>query len=209
MLRGQPRILGAMNRTRLRKPAIKHRRIGAWSELLMLENGRELMLRPISPLDAEPLRAGFSTLSADEVRMRFMHPIAELTPEYARQLTELDLRSEFALVACEPLPPGEALIGGVARLSFDSNTGLAEFALLVGRPLTGMGLGQYMLRKLIQWARRRRLKAIFGDVLHENTQMLDLAEQLGFTRRPYAEEPGVTRVWLDLKPAAASRMHAA
>ncbi len=192
-----------MKPTGRRRPAIARRRVGLWQEMLSLPNGRELLLRPISPLDVEPLRAGFSTLSPEEVRMRFMHPITELTPEYARQLCELDNEREFALVASEPLPAGEALIGAVARLSFDRATGLAEFALLVGRPLTGMGLGYYMMRKLIQFARRRKLRAVFGDVMNENANMLMLADQLGFRRRPLLEEPGVTRVWLDLgNPAA-------
>ncbi len=181
-----------------RRANITRRRLGPWQEALTLENGRELLLRPISVLDIEPLRAGFATLSPEEVRMRFMHPITELTPEYARQLCELDNSREFALVASEPLPPGEALIGAVARLSFDRATGLAEFALLVGRPLTGMGLGYYMMRKLIQYARRRKLHALFGDVMNENASMLMLADQLGFKRRNLIEEPGVTRIWLDL-----------
>ena len=112
------------------KPEIKRRRIGRWSEMLRLENGREVMLRPISPLDAEPLRAGFSTLSPEEVRMRFMHPLTELTGEYARQLCELDEEREFALVATEPLLPGEAMVGAVARLSLDRERNEAEFALL-------------------------------------------------------------------------------
>lgn len=186
-----------------RRPTIARRRVGPWQEMLKLQNGRELLLRPISPLDVEPMRAGFSTLSAEEVRMRFMHPITELTPEYARQLCELDGDREFALVACEPLPAGEALIGAVARLSFDRATGLAEFALLVGRPLTGMGLGYYMMRKLIQYARRRKMRAVFGDVMNENANMLMLADQLGFKRRALLEEPGVTRVWLELGDASA------
>jgi len=186
------------------KPEIERRRIGRWSEMLRLENGRELMLRPISPLDAEPLRAGFSTLSAEEVRMRFMHPINELTSDYARQLCELDEDREFALVATEPLMPGEALVGAVARLSLDRALGVAEFALLVGRPLSGMGLGNYMMRKLIQWARRHHFRQIFGDVLADNTQMLELVDQLGFSRRARSDEPGVVRVWLDLAPPAAS-----
>lgn len=181
-----------------RKSTITHQRLGPWSEALQLGNGRQLILRPICALDADSLRAGFSTLSAEEIRMRFMHPMNELTADYARQLSDLDPEHAFALVATEPLPAGEALIGAVARLSFDRDTGAGEFALLVGRPLSGMGLGVYMMRKLIHWARRRKLKTLFGDVLNENGSMLELVDQLGFSRRSLAEEPGVIRVTLDL-----------
>lgn len=177
---------------------IVHRRLGPWTEALQLPNGRELVLRPIVALDSEPLRASFSTLSPEEIRLRFMHPITELTPEYARQLTQLIPNREFALVATEPVPAGEALIGAVARLSIDPDARTAEFALVVGRPLSGMGLGSYMLRKLIQYARRRKLKSIHGDVLAENAPMLRLCERLGFSHRTLAGEHGIIRVWQDL-----------
>jgi RimJ/RimL family protein N-acetyltransferase len=174
--------------------AIPHRRIGPWTEALRLPNGRELILRPISPLDSEPLRAAFAALSPEEVRLRFMHPITEMTPEYAQQLTHLRPGLEFALVATEPLPAGEALIGAVARLSIDPDTRQAEFALVVGRPLSCMGLGTYMLRKLIQYARRRKLKLVFGDVLSENAPMLRLCERLGFAHHHLVGEHGIVRV---------------
>lgn len=174
--------------------AILHRRLGPWTEALTLSNSRELILRPISPLDSAPLRAGFSTLSPEEVRLRFMHPITEMTPDYAHQLTNLQPGREFALVATEPGAPGEALVGAVARLSIDVQSAAAEFALLVGRPLSAMGLGSYMLRKLILYARKRKLKSIFGDVLAENTAMLNLCQRLGFEHHNLAGEHGIVRV---------------
>jgi RimJ/RimL family protein N-acetyltransferase len=174
--------------------AILHRRLGPWTEALTLSNGRELILRPILPLDSEPLRAAFSALSPEEVRLRFMHPITELTPEYAHQLTNLKPGREFALVATEPGAPGAALIGAVARLSIDPQTREAEFALVVGRPLSCMGLGSYMMRKLIQYARRRKLLLIFGDVLGENAPMLRLCDRLGFAHHSLLGEHGIIRV---------------
>ena len=41
----------------------KRNRLPPWHELTRLANGRELLLRPIHPLDAEPLRAGFTLLA--------------------------------------------------------------------------------------------------------------------------------------------------
>lgn len=183
-----------MAKTSSRRPALSHRRIAPWTEALQLPNGRELILRPISPLDLEPLRVSFSALTPEEIRLRFMHPITELTPEYAHKLTHLEAHREFALVATEPLPAGEALVGAVARLSIDADLGEAEFALLVGRPLSRMGLGSYMLRKLMLWAKRRKLKEIHGDVLTENTPMLKLCEGLGFAHHTLAGEHGILRV---------------
>lgn len=182
---------------------IERKSLASWQEHLRLGNGRELILRPISPLDAEPMRAGFQALSPEEIRLRFMHPMTELTVEFSRQLTHLDPNRAFAFVATEPLPPGVALVGAVARLSFDRTTGIAEFALLVAKPLAGMGLGSYLLRKLIHWAKRNRMNAIYGDVLRENTAMVNIADQLGFEHRSVAGEQGIVRVWLNLAPKMA------
>jgi len=182
----------------MRRPAIRRERLGPWRELLKLPNGRTVLLRPIDPRDAEPLRAAFATLSAEEVRFRFMHPIKEMSPELARDLTVLDPRHSFALAVSEPEAPGEGLVGAVVRASIDPNTQVAEFALIVARPLARQGLGTLLMRRMIEWCRRKRLHGVYGNILSDNVGMLHLAEQLGFTRQHVQGEGGTVRVWLNL-----------
>ena len=76
-------------------------RLPPWHELIRLSNGREVLIRPIRPDDAVPLRAGFPLLQPDEIRQRFLHALKELTPEMADKLTRPDPRTEFAIVAGE------------------------------------------------------------------------------------------------------------
>jgi RimJ/RimL family protein N-acetyltransferase len=189
--------------TRNRPPMHREPLPQRWSERLRLDDGRELLLRPIEPADAEPLRAGFALLTPEEVRLRFLHPMKELSPEMAHRLTHLDPRTDFALVAAEPLPPGEALVGAVARASLDADRRRAEFAILVSRFLAGQGLGALMMKQIIRWAKLKRLDELYGDVLDENTAMLGLAHLLGFSREMIADEPGIVRVRLKLRPATA------
>lgn len=170
-----------------------------WNEKLRLEDGRELLLRPITPADAEPIRNAFSLLSPDEVRMRFLHPIKELTPDMLRRLTAIDTEKEFALVAAEPLPPGEALVGAVGRVAIEPGTKRGEFAILVSRFLANQGLGRLLMRKLVHWAKLKRLDELYGDVLDENSAMLGLADTLGFRRELAPDDPGIVRVRLKLR----------
>ena len=172
-------------------------RMPPWHERPRLRNGREVQIRPIRPEDAEPLRAGFALLRPEEIRQRFLQPLRELSPELARRLTHPNPRNEFALVAAEPLPPGEALIGAVARVSTAQGTRDGEFAILVSHFVAGMGLGRHLMRRLVRWSRGRGLERLHGDVLHENTAMLALAESLGF-RRSLSDTPGLARVALQL-----------
>lgn len=182
-------------------PRIRCRHAGApWTEVLALPDGRELLLRPIVPADARALRDGFSVLSPEEVRMRFLYPMSELSEAEARRLVSIDPKREFALVAAEPLPAGEALIGAVVRASLDDeDPKRAEFALLVARPLSGQGLGALLMRRLLAWARRRKLRSVHGTVLPDNRVMLHLAEQLGFVRSHVLGESGTVHIEIDLR----------
>lgn len=191
--------MDAVSKSARRRVSIRRERVGPWRERLWLPDGREMLLRPIEPTDAEALREGFARLSPEEVRMRFLHPITELTPAYAEQLCATDPASAFALVVCDPQAPGAAAIGAVARLAIDRARNEADFALIVGRELGQQGLGTYLIKKLIEHARRRRLDALVGDVLEENTTMLSLCERLGFTRHAMQDEPGMVRVRKALK----------
>lgn len=175
---------------------------GRWTRRLQLDDGRALWLRPIEPSDAEPIRQTFSLLSPEEIRLRFLHPIKELTPDLTRRLTTLDPATQFALVIAEPLPPGEALVGAVARLAIDEGTRRAEFAILVSRFLAGKGLGRMLMKQLIRWAKLKRLDEIYGDVLDENSGMLALADSLGFRREVVMDDPGIIRVRLKLSGSA-------
>ncbi|MFC0677463.1 GNAT family N-acetyltransferase [Lysobacter korlensis] len=173
-------------------------RLPPWHERQRLPNGRELLIRPIRPEDAEPLRAGFALLQPEEVRQRFLYTMGELTPEMAQRFTRISPRNEFALVAAEPLPPGEALIGAVARIAVDENGRDGEFAILVSRYVANMGVGRYLMTRLVKWARGRRLQRLYGDVLESNQPMISLAESIGFLRTP-GDDPGMVRMVLDLR----------
>jgi RimJ/RimL family protein N-acetyltransferase len=176
-------------------------RLPPWHERQRLQNGREVLIRPIRPDDAVPLQASFPLLEPEEVRQRFFHALTELPPDLAERLTRPDPRREFVIVAAEPLPPGEALIGAVARAAVVPGKREAEFAILVSHFVAGMGLGRHLMRRLVRWARGKQLDRLYGDVLEDNQPMLALAQSLGFHRED-AETPGLARVVLDLQPSA-------
>lgn len=176
------------------------KRLPPWHEHFRLPSGRELLIRPIRPEDAGPIQGAFGLLGPEEVRHRFLYTLKELTPDMAQRLTHPDPNTEFALVAAEPLPPGEALVGAVARASLVSRTRDAEFAILVSHFIAGQGLGRHLMRKLAKWARSKKLDRLYGDVLESNQPMLALAQSLGFKRERASENDGssLVRVVLDL-----------
>jgi acetyltransferase len=48
--------------------------------------------------------------------------------------------------------------------------------------MTGMGLGVFLMRRILDYAQQRGIREIQGDVLQENRTMLKLCEVLGFER---------------------------
>jgi RimJ/RimL family protein N-acetyltransferase len=118
----------------------------------------------------------------------------------AEKLSRPDPRSVIAIVVTEPLPPGEAMVGAVARATIVPGGRDVEFAILVSRFIGGMGLGRHLMRRLVRWARGKQVDRIYGDVLAQNQPMLSLAQSLGFHSEA-SSEPGMVRVVLDLQPA--------
>ena len=100
-------------------------------EAVRLSDGRELWLRPVHPADAGPIAGAFDLLSEDEVRRRYLHPVKALAPVYLAQLVGPEPGRSYVVVAAEPLPPGEALVGAVARVDLDPGSYLARVTITV------------------------------------------------------------------------------
>ena len=171
-------------------------RLPPWHEMIRTADGRDVLIRPIRPEDAVPLGAALPLLQPDQLHGSFLQG-RSATPETLERLSKPDPRREFALVASEPLQPGEAVLGAVARVGVVDDTRQGEFSILVGRFLAGMGLGRHLMRRLVRWAKGKKLERLYGEVAEDNLPMLALATSLGF-RREAATAPGYVRVVLDL-----------
>ena len=74
-------------------------RMPPWHEHLRLRNGREVLIRPIRPEDAVPLRAAFVLLQPDEVRQRtgYTEAFDCVNPGFFRKPTVEDADEAFDL----------------------------------------------------------------------------------------------------------------
>jgi acetyltransferase len=140
--------------------------------------GEDLVIRPVRPDDAPAHDAFFHRLSPDDVRLRFFALVRELTPEQLAKFTRLDYEKDMALIAVRA-STGETV--GVARLVREGDPALAEFAVVIQPDVKGRGLATHLMRRLLEWARQHGVRDVVGEILAENTPMLDLARHLGFT----------------------------
>jgi acetyltransferase len=133
-------------------------------------------VRPIGPQDIERERRLFARLSQQSRYRRFMQHLTELTPEMLERFTRLDYPSQLALAALEP---GKDEFIGVARYGPRAGGG-AEFALVVADDWQRRGIGRALLERLARAARDAGYDALYGYVLADNADMLELARRLGF-----------------------------
>lgn len=192
-----------MNALRRSAPRPSHR--PERTDVLRLPDGRELWLRPVQPADAGPIAGAFELLNEDEVRRRYLHPVKALNVDYLKTLVQPQPGEAFAVVAAEPLPPGEALVGALARLNRDPGQDSAEFAILVSHFVSGQGLGKALMLRLIEWAQAHGIRRIWGEIMDDNSAMIDLAQSLGFERGTSQESPNLLHVTLDLTPGKPRR----
>lgn len=68
--------------------------------------------------------------------------------------------------------------------------------------MTGKGLGVLLMRRIMDYCRSRGIAEIFGEVLSENLNMLNLCRFLGFTIESKGKEPAVVTVRLRLDQEA-------
>jgi acetyltransferase len=160
-----------------------------------LIGGESMTIRPIRPEDAEAHASFFGRLSPQDVRYRFFSAIRELSREQIARLTQVDYDREMAFVAVRDTT-GETV--GVVRLVCEPNGRSAEFAVIVQADMKGRGLASRLMRQVIEWARRKGLSEVTGQVLADNAPMLAFVRHLGFVVHRMPDDPEVMESKLEL-----------
>lgn len=156
------------------------------TETIQLGDGRRFVLRPLRPDDLEALRRAFHRLTPQEIEYRFFYRSRELPASVMAQIRGFDPSLEAAFVVEDA---GE--IRAVADLHMDrAGAREAEFGLIVGKAISGHGIGRRLMLRLLEEAKRRGLASLVGSVRADNVRMLELCRDLGATITRIADEPG-------------------
>jgi acetyltransferase len=155
-------------------------------------------LRTLRPEDRDIEHAFVSGLSTETRHNRLLGGARAITREYIESLVSVDFSRDMALAATTMLGGAETLIG-VARYVRDGNGEAGEFAIVVADSWHGRGIGARLLSKLVDVARRRGLKRLYGDILAVNRPMLALATKLGFRLGRHPEDPTLSRASISLE----------
>ncbi|TPI46101.1 MULTISPECIES: bifunctional acetate--CoA ligase family protein/GNAT family N-acetyltransferase [unclassified Mesorhizobium] len=152
-------------------------------------------IRPIKPADISLYPEFLARISPDDLRLRFLSPRKSFSDQMLKRLTQLDYGRNMAFVA---LNTSSGALAGISRISCDPDHTVAEYALLVRTDLQGHGLGWELLSQIVDYARADGIGRIEGIMLAENTRMLAMCREFGFSIRRHPSEPGLVEVTLEL-----------
>lgn len=126
----------------------------------------------------------------------------EFSEEKAQYFAHVDGVDHFALVALDPDEPDEII--AVVRYDREPESERAEYAALVEDRWQKHGLGIRLTRHLIDIARDKGVRFLYGLVMPENQRMLNLLRHLDLPEQERRED-GVKHFEVDLKPESSER----
>jgi acetyltransferase len=166
-----------------------------WQRHLQVRDDWRVFVRPIRPEDEPLIHQFLRHVTPEDLRLRFFAPIKEFTHPFIARLTQLDYARAMAFLAFDE---ASRELVGVVRLHSDSIYQNGEYAILLRSDLKGKGLGWALMQLIIEYARSEGLRTISGEVLRQNTVMLEMCRELGFEARTDPEERNIANVKLTL-----------
>jgi RimJ/RimL family protein N-acetyltransferase len=152
-------------------------------DALTLHDGRRVVLRPIRPDDVARNAAFLDALSPPSKHFLFLGGVAHLSDAALRKLCDPDHAHDMAYVALSADDAPERQVGVCRYAAADAQTG-AEISIAVADDWQHVGLGQQLLRCLVDYARAHGVRRLYSIDAANNERMRRLAHLAGFTEEP-------------------------
>jgi acetyltransferase len=166
-----------------------------WERHIALRDGMAIFVRPVRPEDEPLYPPFFAAVTQDDLRLRFFAAVKYFSHAFIARFTQIDYARAMAFIAIDETS-GAML--GVVRLHATADYDSGEYAILVRSDMKGRGLGWLLMQLIIDYARSEGIGTIKGQVLSENTMMLDMCRELGFAIASDPQEPSSAIVTLRL-----------
>jgi acetyltransferase len=156
-----------------------------------LADGAGVFLRPVKPTDLDALSAFFKRLSPQSIYNRWLTVKKTLPEEEARYYVNTNFKKDMAIYAFSE----DNLMRGAVRIMGNPDKS-TEFAIVIEDDWQNRGLGHLLMGYIIQIAKDKGYRKIYGEIFRENTVMLKVCGDLGFSTLPV--DADVARAVLDL-----------
>ncbi|MBN2446969.1 MAG: acetate--CoA ligase family protein [Phycisphaerae bacterium] len=153
-------------------------------EMVTLQSGREVLLRPIRPEDQPAHEEFVSRITPEDLAFRFLGVTRDVPPSEIARLVQIDYDREMAFIATVTDEWGLSETLAVVRTMTNPDNTVADFAVMVRSDLKRTGLGTILTKKMINYCKSRGTNVVVGQSLTTNTALLSLMAKLGFQVRP-------------------------
>lgn len=164
-----------------------------WSADLVTRTGLRLFVRPVTSADDDLVGRFYVNLSPEDLRFRFLSPIAHTSSSLLEALVAVDhVRTEDFLVFVDV--NGQMELIASAMLAADASLERAEVAIAVHPQYKGRGVGWTLLDFISRDAKQRGIKTLESIECRDNTATIALEKEMGFTAAPYPGDASLTLV---------------
>jgi len=154
---------------------------------MALDDGTQINFRPIHPTDEQRMRDLFYALSQQSIYYRWMSHLKRMPRKEIQNYVYIDHRDQVAIVGTLPESHGEEIIA-VGGYFLNPKTNRAEVAFTVLDDWQNRGIGTYLLRQLIQVAKRYGIAGFTAEVLRQNKVMQTVFHNAGCRVKSHLEE---------------------
>ena len=163
-----------------------------------LPDGQIVWIRSVELTDDAPLQTFFSQISPNDLRLRFFSKVSPWDPSLSADLAQIRKKGAVAWLALDDRAHD---IWGIGQLHPEPTGSTAEFAVLIRSDMKGRGIGWVLLNHILDCASTMGIDVVAGQVLQENTTMLAMCREFGFTAEPLDVASHVEAVRIHTKPS--------
>jgi len=147
-------------------------------ETKTFKGGAAIRFRAMKPSDEEGMRRFFYRCSKEMIFYRFFYSIKTMDHNKMQTYVNVDYHREFSIVGLV-VEEGNQKIIAEARMVRDERTAFGEVAFLIDERFQGIGIGTYLLSRLVEQGREQGLKGLTAEVLADNQPMIKVFEKSG------------------------------
>ncbi|HUX55847.1 MAG TPA: bifunctional acetate--CoA ligase family protein/GNAT family N-acetyltransferase [Bacteroidales bacterium] len=144
-----------------------------------LNDGTEVLLRPIKPEDEPMWFELLESCSKESIYLRFRYDFYFDSHEVASQFCFIDYDREIAIIA-ELEVNGKKEIIGVGRLIADPDVETMEYAILITDKWQKKELGNILTEYCMEIAKSKGIKRLLAETTKNNKPMISVFRKLGF-----------------------------
>ncbi|MGV9200659.1 MAG: GNAT family N-acetyltransferase [Promethearchaeia archaeon] len=164
---------------------------------LELDNGKEVLIRPVKPTDERMLQELHYSLDEKDRYYRFFQPVKQFGHKKIQPMVNIDYSTSMILVA-EYTDGNDTQIIAQGAFFKTHQPSVGELAFIVHKDWRGLGLTKFLLNYLVQIGRELGYKKFAGNILLDNKPMLHIIDSAPYPMTLKRIESGVTDFQMDI-----------